>query len=109
MICLLLSLCRRAQGKEFNELAEQTFVVAGNGSAGIGICTGIVQALVAQGMSVEDARSLFHVVGIDGVLCHSKCVERFECDSIFVAAGSWCKELIPVGPMQTIDQVSRFA
>jgi len=45
---------------------------AGNGSAGIGICTGIVQALVAQGVPVDQARRQFHIVGLDGVLCNDK-------------------------------------
>jgi malic enzyme len=59
----------RASGKPFSALAEQKFVVAGAGSAGVGIVDTLVTAMVSlYGMSVEDARANFYLVDHMGLL-----------------------------------------
>ena len=50
-------------------LKEQRFAVLGGGSAGIGICNKLVQALVAEGdLSEQEARKLFYIVDRNGLL-----------------------------------------
>jgi malic enzyme len=59
----------RASGKPFSALAEQTFVVAGAGSAGVGIVDTLVTAMVSlYGLSLEDARKNFWLVDHMGLL-----------------------------------------
>jgi len=55
-----------------SRLKEQRFAVFGGGSAGLGICDQIVKALLAEGgISEGEARKLFYVVDIQGLL-HTK-------------------------------------
>merc|ERR1719223_803782 len=58
----------RQQGKDVQDLSEQRIVVAGAGSAGIGVATALYEAMIAQGLSREQARNQFFVVDIGGVL-----------------------------------------
>eukprot|EP01043_Picozoa_sp_COSAG02_P000488 COSAG02_NODE_9_length_59728_cov_36.104714_11_plen_375_part_00 len=59
----------RASGRPFSALAEQTFVVAGAGSAGVGIVDTLVTAMVSlYGLSLEDARKNFWLVDHMGLL-----------------------------------------
>jgi malic enzyme len=59
----------RSSGKPFSALAEQTFVVAGAGSAGVGIVDTLVTAMVSlYGLSIEDARKNFWLVDHMGLL-----------------------------------------
>jgi malate dehydrogenase (oxaloacetate-decarboxylating) len=54
---------------ERSSLKEQRFAVLGGGSAGIGICNKIVSAIVEEGgMTEEEARKLFYVVDLHGLL-----------------------------------------
>lgn len=51
------------------KLKDQRIVLLGGGSAGIGICTKILQAIVGEGeLSEEEARRLFYVVDLSGLL-----------------------------------------
>ncbi|NGX45974.1 MAG: NAD-dependent malic enzyme [Chlamydiae bacterium] len=51
------------------KLKDQRIVLLGGGSAGIGICTKILQAIVDEGeLSEEEARRLFYVVDRSGLL-----------------------------------------
>jgi malate dehydrogenase (oxaloacetate-decarboxylating) len=53
-------------------LKDQRIAVLGGGSAGLGICDQIVKALLAEGgMTESEARKLFYVVDIHGLL-HTK-------------------------------------
>ena len=45
----------RLQGKSVTDLCQQRIVVAGAGSAGIGVATALYEAMVAQGVSAEEA------------------------------------------------------
>jgi len=59
----------RATGKPFEALAEQRFVVAGAGSAGVGIVDTLVTAMVTlYGLTEEQARSNFYLVDHMGLL-----------------------------------------
>lgn len=51
-----------------SSLKEQRIALLGGGSAGIGICNEIVQAMVAEGMSEEEARDRFYIVDIKGLI-----------------------------------------
>jgi len=60
----LLAACH-AKGEK---LSEQTLVFAGAGSAGSGIASLIVDQMVAEGLSVEQARSRLFLLSRDGLL-----------------------------------------
>jgi malate dehydrogenase (oxaloacetate-decarboxylating) len=51
-----------------SRLREQTVVMLGAGSAGIGVCEQIVRSMVADGLSEQDARARIYVVDINGLL-----------------------------------------
>lgn len=58
----------KAQDISPSKLVEQRFVVAGSGSAGIGVVTALCEAMVVLGLSPERARDQFWICDIDGVL-----------------------------------------
>jgi malate dehydrogenase (oxaloacetate-decarboxylating) len=51
-----------------SRLREQTVVMLGAGSAGIGVCEQIVRSMVADGLSGQDARARIYVVDVRGLL-----------------------------------------
>ncbi len=55
----------RFAGKKLSEL---TFVCAGAGSAGLGVCDQIVKGMVDEGLTVEEARRRFVVCTVEGAL-----------------------------------------
>jgi malate dehydrogenase (oxaloacetate-decarboxylating)(NADP+) len=57
-----------AQEKSPDALKDQTFVIAGSGSAGLGVVNALCESMVVQGSTMEEARSKFWVCDIDGVL-----------------------------------------
>ncbi|WP_425397326.1 NAD-dependent malic enzyme [Aeoliella sp.] len=50
------------------KIADQRFVMLGAGSAGVGITEQLVRAVVATGISEQDARKKFYVIDRDGLL-----------------------------------------
>lgn len=50
------------------ELKDQRIVMLGAGSAGVGICLQLKQAMLLSGMSEAEARSHFYVIDRDGLL-----------------------------------------
>lgn len=58
----------RLQGKGPGELKNQRVMVAGAGSAGIGVATALADAMVMGGLSMEEACQQFWVCDINGVL-----------------------------------------
>ena len=56
----------RAKGEDVNSLGEQRIVIAGAGSAGIGIGQVLYQAMLEQGYSEKQAKDAFFVVDQDG-------------------------------------------
>ncbi len=51
-----------------SRLREQTVVMLGAGSAGIGVCEQVVRAMATDGLSEQDARARICVVDINGLL-----------------------------------------
>lgn len=51
-----------------NKLEEQNIVMLGAGSAGVGICLQLKQAMMDAGLSEAEARSHFYVIDIEGLL-----------------------------------------
>lgn len=58
----------RARGRPKSSIGEEKIVCAGAGSAGLGVCFALVQAMVATGMSEEDAFSRFYLLDNNGLL-----------------------------------------
>lgn len=58
----------RAKGDEVNALGDQRIVIAGAGSAGIGVAQVLKQAMMEQGRTEEEALKTFFVVDQDGLL-----------------------------------------
>ena len=54
----------RQQGKKPSDLVNQRIVVAGAGSAGLGVANALTDAMVLEGMSEEDARANFWIVDV---------------------------------------------
>jgi malate dehydrogenase (oxaloacetate-decarboxylating) len=51
-----------------SRLRDQTVVMLGAGSAGIGVCEQVVRSMVADGLSEQDARAKICLVDINGLL-----------------------------------------
>ena len=56
----------RAKGESVTALGEQRIVIAGAGSAGIGVGQVLLQAMAEQGMSEEEAKKCFYIVDANG-------------------------------------------
>ena len=83
----LLSACR-AKGEK---LSEQRIVFAGAGSAGCGIADQIVKQMVAEGLSVEAARSRIFLLSKDGLL-HQSMKGLLEFQKSFAVADECLKD-----------------
>jgi len=58
----------RSKGDDLTTLGDQRIVIAGAGSAGIGVAQVLMQAMIEQGRSPEEARNCFYVVDANGLL-----------------------------------------
>ncbi len=58
----------RAKGADVNDLGNQRIVIAGAGSAGIGVAQVLMQAMIEQGSTPEEAKDCFYVVDAAGLL-----------------------------------------
>lgn len=56
----------RAKGDEVTSLGDQKILIVGAGSAGIGIAQVLMEAMIEQGRTKEEARRAFFVVDQDG-------------------------------------------
>ena len=56
----------RAKGDDVSSLGNQKILIVGAGSAGIGIAQVLMEAMVEQGRSKEEARDAFFVVDQKG-------------------------------------------
>jgi malate dehydrogenase (oxaloacetate-decarboxylating)(NADP+) len=56
----------RVKGEDVTSLGDQRIVIAGAGSAGIGIAQVLKQAMIEQGRTEEEAQKTFFVVDQDG-------------------------------------------
>jgi malate dehydrogenase (oxaloacetate-decarboxylating)(NADP+) len=58
----------KLQGKSASDLKDQRIIIAGAGSAGIGVATALSDAMVLQGLTKEEACARFWVCDVNGVL-----------------------------------------
>lgn len=58
----------RARGIPMSRIGEEIIVCAGAGSAGLGVCEALVQAMEAEGLSKEEAYGRFYVLDQYGLL-----------------------------------------
>jgi len=56
----------RAKGEDVTALGKQRIVIAGAGSAGIGIAQVLKNAMIEQGYSPEEARNAFYIADEHG-------------------------------------------
>lgn len=59
-------------GGHRKDIVKQTFVMCGAGSAGSGIASFIHQALVANGLSEDEAYQRFYIIDKDGLITHDR-------------------------------------
>jgi malic enzyme len=69
----------RAKGEDVTALGDQRIVIAGAGSAGIGVAQVLKQAMVEQGRSEEEARDTFYVVDHNGCVSSIVRLNAFTC------------------------------
>ena len=60
--------CLRQTGKPPSALTDQRVVVAGAGSAGVGVATALKDGMVSMGLSEEEAASKFYLFDVDGLV-----------------------------------------
>jgi malate dehydrogenase (oxaloacetate-decarboxylating)(NADP+) len=58
----------RAKGESVDSLGDQRILIAGAGSAGIGVAQVLKQAMIEQGRTEDEARKAFYVVDQHGLL-----------------------------------------
>lgn len=58
----------RAKGEDVNTLGDQKIVIAGAGSAGIGVAQVLMQAMIEQGKTPEEAKNCFFIVDASGLI-----------------------------------------
>jgi malic enzyme len=58
----------RQQGKSPADFPSQKIVIAGAGSAGLGVANALVDAMMLEGVSEEDAHAQFWVVDANGMV-----------------------------------------
>lgn len=56
----------RARGEDVNSLGDQRILIAGAGSAGVGVAHVLLQAMMEQGKSEEHALKAFFIADKDG-------------------------------------------
>ncbi|KAH8064353.1 malate dehydrogenase [Aureococcus anophagefferens] len=60
--------CLRQTGKPPSALTDQRVVVAGAGSAGVGVATALKDGMVSMGLSEAEAASKFYLFDVDGLV-----------------------------------------
>ena len=58
----------RAKGEEVTDLGKQRILIAGAGSAGIGVAQVMMQAMIEQGYSEKDAKNAFFIADQNGLI-----------------------------------------
>jgi len=58
----------RAKGETVSSLSQQRILIAGAGSAGVGVAQSLYQAMLVQGASESDAKKAFFIADQDGLL-----------------------------------------
>jgi len=62
----------RASGQDVNSLGSQRILIAGAGSAGIGVAQVLKQAMVEQGCDAEKAKGCFFIADEHGLLTEDR-------------------------------------
>ena len=62
----------KCMGGHRRDITKQTFVMCGAGSAGCGIATFLHQAMVANGLSQEEAYKRFYIIDKDGLITRER-------------------------------------
>lgn len=73
----------RAKGEDVKSLGKQRFLIAGAGSAGIGVAQVLMQAMIEQGCTEEESRETFFIVDHNGLLDATKTSELSPEQAIF--------------------------
>jgi malate dehydrogenase (oxaloacetate-decarboxylating)(NADP+) len=71
----------RAKGDDVSALGDQRIVVAGAGSAGVGIAHVLKQAMIEQGRSPEEARKAFFIADAQGYVLEPSEALHLHCSS----------------------------
>jgi len=74
----------RAKGESVDALGDQRIVIAGAGSAGIGVAQVLMEAMKEQGRTEEEAKNTFFVVDQDGLLGKERANELSAEQKLFV-------------------------
>ena len=82
----------KQRGEPPEALKDSRIAVAGAGSAGLGVVRALVNAMVQQGATEAEAKSMFYVVDVDGVLDSSnpKLTEEQACFARSDGAAGMC-------------------
>jgi len=64
--------CLRMKGSHFSDICNQKFVIAGAGSAGIGVADSLVLAMMNEGLSEQEALKRFYLVDYSGLITHTR-------------------------------------
>jgi len=73
----------RARGESVESLADQRILIAGAGSAGIGVAQVIMQAMIEQGVSEQAARNSFFICDQHGLLGSARVRELSREQAVF--------------------------
>lgn len=58
----------RARGKPISDITHEVIVCAGAGSAGLGVCNALVQAMMSEGLPEQEAAACFYILDNNGLL-----------------------------------------
>ncbi|KAI0564523.1 malic enzyme [Gracilaria domingensis] len=62
----------RTRGKDMSDIDQERIVCVGAGSAGVGVCEGIVQAMQYYGVSAHEAYEKFYMLDESGLLARGR-------------------------------------
>eukprot|EP00163_Fabomonas_tropica_P034357 TRINITY_DN945_c0_g1_i2.p1 TRINITY_DN945_c0_g1~~TRINITY_DN945_c0_g1_i2.p1 ORF type:complete len:380 (+),score=79.19 TRINITY_DN945_c0_g1_i2:473-1612(+) len=62
----------QCQGKGPDEIVNQKIVVAGAGSAGIGVCHSLIHGMIHEGCDIQKAYENFYLVDMHGLIGHER-------------------------------------
>jgi len=65
----------KCMGGHRKDITKQRFVMTGAGSAGCGIATFLHQAMVAQGLSPDEAYKRFYIIDKDGLITNERALD----------------------------------
>ncbi|KAG2382585.1 hypothetical protein C9374_005165 [Naegleria lovaniensis] len=60
--------CLRATGQQFSDITKHKFLIVGSGAAGMGVVSGLKDAMIREGLTEEQALKNFYIVDKDGLM-----------------------------------------